>query len=354
VWKDMPFSQALKGDSGIIAPAYDKQQDIYTSLLADLKKAADLFNQASIDQLGSGDILFNGDLAKWKKFCNSLRLRVAIRISNVDPTGATAVLTEVLTHPDLYPVMGGNGDDANLIWPGVSPYPEPWYSFLVLSRRNDYAMCSTLIDTLVKFNDPRLPVYAVPAVNDGAYHGYIIGHPNSDFTPNSVSNIGPRFAGVAAGFSPFLRYPEVQFIKAEAYQRGLVTGNAQSAYEAGVAASLAENSIADPTVYLARPGVTWANDATDLKKINLQKWIALFKESSEAWAEARRTDVPLMTVIPSDYSGTHNRPPFRYPYPENESQLNAANLAAHSEGIDAASQLFWGQQMWWDTRTGVH
>ncbi|HEY4205443.1 MAG TPA: SusD/RagB family nutrient-binding outer membrane lipoprotein, partial [Puia sp.] len=199
-----------------------------------------------------------------------------------------------------------------------------------------------------------LPVYAVPAVNDGAYHGYIIGHPNSDFTPNSVSNIGTRFAGVATGFTPFLRYPEVLFIKAEAYQRGMLTGDAKSAYIAGITASLAENGISDPAVYLTQPGVAWSNDNSDLEKISLQKWIGLFKESCEAWAEARRTDVPLMTVIPSDYNGTHNRPPFRYPYPENESQLNAANLAAHSGGIDAASQLYWGQQMWWDTRTGVH
>ncbi len=353
-WKDIPYSQALKGDSGVITPVYDTQQAIYASILDELKNAAGLFNQGSIDQLGSGDILFNGDLLKWKKFCNSLRLRVAIRMSNVDPGTAGAVLKEILNDPGTYPVMENNGDDANLIWPGVSPYPEPWYSFMVLSKRNDYGMCSNLVDTLQKFNDPRLPVYALPAATDGLYRGYKIGSPNSDFTPNTVSAIGVRFAGTAMGFSPFLRYPEVAFIKAEACQRGIVTGDAHMAYNAAITASLAENGISDPSAYLAGPGVVWSNDASDLKKIYLQKWIALFKESSEAWAEARRTDIPLMTDIPYDYKGSHNRPAFRYPYPENESQLNAANLTPHTTGIDAASQLFWGQQMWWDTRTGVH
>ncbi|MBS1663726.1 MAG: SusD/RagB family nutrient-binding outer membrane lipoprotein [Bacteroidetes bacterium] len=353
-WKDMPYSQALKGDSGVVAPAYDTQQQIYGQLAAELKTAAGLFNEKSIDQLGSGDILFNGSLDKWKKFCNSLRLRVAIRMSNVDAAGAKATLTEILGNPSTYPVMGSNDDDANLIWPGVAPYVEPWYSFLVLSRRNDYGLCANLVDTLKKFNDPRLPAYGVPALSDGAYRGYKMGSPNSDFTANDVSAPGKRFAGVAAGFSPLLRYPEVAFIRAEAYSRGLVTGDARAAYEAAVTASLAENGITVSAGYLAGPGVAWSGDASDLKKIYLQKWIALFKESSEAWAEARRTDVPLMEAIPYDYKGSHNRPAFRYPYPQNEYQLNSANLNPHLTGIDAASQLFWGQQMWWDTRTGVH
>jgi hypothetical protein len=153
-----------------------------------------------------------------------------------------------------------------------------------------------------------------------------------------------------------LRYAEVCFIIAEAYQRGLAAGTAQTAYENGVKASLTENGISDASAYLAGPSVAWAvNDPSgNLQKIYLQKWIALFKEGSEAWAESRRTDVPLMTDIPYDYKATHNRPPFRYPYPENESLLNADNIKPHMTGIDAASQLFWGQQMWWDTRKGVH
>jgi hypothetical protein len=353
-WKDIPYSQALKGDSGVIAPPYDTQQQIYAQLVTEGKTAADLFNAGSVDVLGSGDILFNGDLGKWKKFCNSLRLRVAIRMSDVDPDGAKAVLQEVLGDPADYPVMAGNDDDADLVWTGSSPYVEPWYSFVVLSKRTDYGMCANLIDTLKKFNDPRLPVYALPAISDGGYHGYRMGDPNIDYTPDMVSEIGSRFAGAAAGFSPFQRYPEVAFIEAEAYQRGLVSGDAHTAYATGVAASLAENGIADPSAYLATTGVAWSGDVSDLEKIYLQKWIALFKESSEAWAEARRTDVPLMTAIPDDYNGTHNRPAFRYPYPQNEYQLNSANLTPHLTGIDAASQLFWGQQMWWDTRTGVH
>jgi hypothetical protein len=90
-------------------------------------------------------------------------------MSNVNPQGAAAVLNEILGNPGQYPVIASNSDNANLNWPGTSPYAEPWYSFLVLKKRNDYGMCSNLLDTLKQFNDPRLPVYAVPAISDGAY-----------------------------------------------------------------------------------------------------------------------------------------------------------------------------------------
>jgi hypothetical protein len=101
---------------------------------------------------------------------------------------------------------------------------------------------------------------------------------------------------------------------------------------------------------MSQTEVAWnGGTTTNLHKIYLQKWISLFKQSVEAWSEARRTDVPLMTDISKNYSASHNRPPFRMAYADSEKSLNKNFPTDVKE-----SDIFWGTQMWWDTRTGVH
>jgi hypothetical protein len=347
-WKDVPYSDALKAESGVTNPKYDAQQDIYYGMLQTLKNAGDMF-AGGTGEVGEGDLLFDNDASKWQKFCNSLRLRLAIRISNVDPATAKQHIEEVLGDPATYPIMSGNADNAFFWWPGAAPYKEPWME--VSETRDDHGMCITIVDTLKAFNDPRLPVYAHPATSDGVYRGLIAGALDGSFVLADISRIGTRFRDDPTGFSPFMRYSEVLFIIAEAAKNGWNTGmTAQAAYEAGVTASLEENGIAagDITTYLADPKVAWQDSYT---QIYIQKWIALFKQSHEAWAETRRTDVPKMSEAPgSPYVGNHDRPPFRYPYPTDEYNLNGSNLSPHTTGI---VNLFWGQQMWWDTRTGI-
>ena len=149
-----------------------------------------------------------------------------------------------------------------------------------------------------------------------------------------------------------MRYCEVEFYRAEGAMKGFNVGgiSAEDAYIAGITASMEENGIAqaDIDTYLANPNVAWNND---IKQIQFQKWISIFKEGEEVWAECRRTDVPLMgEAVGSPYQ-SHNRPPFRYPYPTSEFNLNGANINAVTGGI---IDYFWGQQMWWDPRTDVH
>lgn len=354
MWGDVPYTEALKGEEGVTRPAYDSQETIYHALLAELAQAAALFNQESIDQLGEGDILMNGDVGKWQRFCNALRLRVAMRVSNVDPALATETIAAVLNNPADNPVLAP-GEEVRLTWPGSSPYNEPWFSYLT-GTGPWYAMNATIIDTLKALSDPRLPVYAqpVPYSDPATYAGLKTGRPSSEFSLNNSSRIGTRYGYQAAGISPWLRYAEVCFLKAEAFARGLATGDAAEAYREGVAASLGENGIDDAATYLARPEVAWtADDAENLRRIYLQKWIALFKQSHEAWSESRRTDVPLMEAIPFEYNGSHTRPPFRYPYPTEEVALNGEHIEPYLEGLENGDR-FWGRHMWWDTRSGVH
>ncbi len=356
-WKAIPYSQALKGLDGITNPVYDAQDQIYYSLADTLKMAADLFAEGNSDDLGEGDILFYGDVAKWQKFCNSLRLRVAIRMSGADPGRAKDIVEEVMEDQAKYPVMSANDDNAFLWWPGTAPYREPYAEDAI--NWDNHGMCDVLVNILIHYHDPRLPVYAHPAYfdeeNNPVYRGIDPGALPNSFRMDTISRIGARFRDDLAGFTPFLRYAEVLFDIAEASFHGWNTGwTAQDAYEAGITASMEENGITDQDVlntYLAQAGIAWNND---VEQIQLQNWISIFKEGQEAWAEVRRTDVPVIDMSKGATNppyGTHNRQPFRYPYPNDEYNLNGANIQEVSGGI---IDEFWGQQMWWDKRTGVY
>lgn len=348
-WRDLPFSQAIRGDEGFITPTYDKQEDIYPVLIAQLKTAADLFAQGGSDQLGTGDLLYNGKVAKWRKFCNSLRLRVAIRLSNVNAALSKSIIEEVTGDPVKYPIFGGNEDNAFFMWTATSPYQEPWFNDF--KTRDDHGISKPLVDTLKNLADPRLAVYAKPAVSDGQYRGVEIGPPGNLPAIGQYSRIGTRFRETPDGYSPFMRYSEVKFILAEAALKGWNTGTtAVAAYIDGITASMNENGITDPVVisnYINGAKVLWNND---VKKVYMQKWLALYKDGHETWAEERRNDFPVLPAASGSPFPGHNRPPFRYPYPSEETTLNGNNSAAFVADI---KDDFWGKKMWWDTRAGV-
>ena len=348
-WRDIPFTEAFKGDAGFITPKYDTQETIYPAIITQLKTAADLFATGGTDVLGDGDLLYGGNVKKWQKFCNSLRLRVAIRVSNVSPATAQPIIEEIASSATTYPVLSSNDDNAFFKWAGSSPYIEPWNSNFM--TRDDHGPSNTLINKLKELGDPRLSVYAKPAPSDGEYRGVEVGPPTSPII-SLYSRVGVKFREDPTGFSPFMRYSEVLFIMAEAAEKGWNVGGstAETLYKAAVTASLNENGITDATVfstYLAGSGVKWDNTTN---KLYTQKWLSLYKNGQEAWAETRRTDVPLLPAATgSPYTG-HTRPPFRYPYPPTETTLNSGNSAAFIADI---KDNFWGKKMWWDTRTGV-
>jgi len=356
MWGKIPYSEAFKLEEGIIYPVYDTEEEVYNQILNELETAAGMFSSGAGD-LGAGDFLFNGDIDKWERLCNSTRLRVAIRMSSADVTAATAIISEILGNPGTYPLIETNEQNAYFWWPGVNPDQELWFERMGApdgNKTDAYRTNNTLISTLKDNNDPRLPVYADPN-KWGVYNGYRFG-PNQTADTlnngNNVSHIGDRFGNDPAGFSPFFNCAEVHFLKAEAYERNLVSGDAETEYISGITKSMEENGIDAPAIatYLLEPEVAWDGGTTpNLEKIYLQKWISLFKQSVEAWAEARRTDVPLMTDIEKNYTGSHNRPPLRMSYADEEKSLNT-NFPTEVVETD----IFWGTQMWWDKRTGVN
>ncbi|WP_280747173.1 SusD/RagB family nutrient-binding outer membrane lipoprotein [Parabacteroides sp. PF5-9] len=364
-WRDIPYSDAVKLPEGVVAPTYDKQEDIYPALLALAKEVADGLAEGGEGDISSGDLLFHGDMKKWQKFCNSLRLRMAIRISEVSPALAKQTVEEILGNPGKYPVMETNSDNAFFWWDGDDSNVYEPIGNAYRTRKTEFCAPDLLVDHMLDREDPRISVYFTPTpsssiegdpdYNDGKplYRGYIIGAGSNPAAKN-YSVWGYRYGQDLGGFSPYMRAAEVYFHIAEAAMLGYNTGgiSAEDAYTKALSLSLEENEVdaADAAAYIAGAG----KFAGTKQQIWYEEWVALFKQGMEGWSLYRRTGVPENHYIApgraTKYS-EHNVPPFRSPYPDTERNLNGANNAPfNAEVVDD----FWGKQMWWDTRTGVY
>src|SRR5690606_38983949 len=165
-WGPIPFSQALKG-SEVPSPAYDSQEEVYMGLLAMLNEAnADINVSAAGPQ---GDKIYGGDMSKWKKFVNSLKLRVAIRMADVNPNVAGTAIQEALNDG----VFTSNADNALLPYGDAAPNNNPLNEDR--KTRNDFCASNIMVDHLKSISDPRLAMYYEPAVNSGEFVGEVYG-----------------------------------------------------------------------------------------------------------------------------------------------------------------------------------
>ena len=161
-WRDVPYTDAAKMTDGVLQPKYDKQEDIYPGLLATLKEAADGFADGGSDDLGEGDLLFGGDIEKWRRYCNSMRLRLAMRISEVSPALAKETVEEVMGNPTKYPIMESNDDNAFFWWIGTDPnYYEPMADGY-RTRKTEYCAADVIVDHMNTREDPRRSSYFQP------------------------------------------------------------------------------------------------------------------------------------------------------------------------------------------------
>lgn len=356
LWGDIPYSQALQGfdsetgQTGTLNPAYDKQQDVYAGLIAELKAANALFDE-STDPISQGDFLYGGDIAQWKKFCNSLLLRLYIRISKADPATAQAGIAEVLSNPAQFPVFSSNSDDAQMSYVDASGQRNPLVESY-LGNINE-GLSKTMIDYLVSHNDPRLSVYAKPtkaSVEAGtpAYAGQPSG--GELLAQSKVSLLGDAFVGNQAAPLYLQTYAEVLFIIAEAANNGWNTGSwtAKQAYEEAISQSVAKYS-AKLGTYLTEANVNFDNATTPEARAQLiaeQKWVALFMQGNEAYAEQRRTDFPVLTEVPkSAFPGKGL--PVRLFFPSSEAVVNTANVNQATTGV--VDGIF-GAKLWWDVQ----
>jgi hypothetical protein len=341
VWGDIPYSQALQGraEEAVTTPAYDPQQAIYDSLLDELNAASDMINPAA-GTFGGGDLIYSDDAAAWAKFANSLRLRLAMRMSEADPTTGAAEFQAALADG----VFESNADNATLVYAGT-PSENPIHENFHEGGRFDHVISATMVDTLKSYDDPRLAVYATPAPSDGEYRGMPNGLSNDHgIVFSTLSRIGDYFLAPNAP-AVLQSYSEVLFLQAEAAVRGWITADAASLYYAGIRASMEQYGISDAKIvaYLAQPEVVF-NPATALQQIAVQKWIALYMTGPEAYAEWRRTGFPELTVVPQSSNG--DLIPVRVFYPSSEQSYNLAQLneaIARNGGDDLNDPVWWDQ-----------
>ncbi|MBT8398669.1 MAG: SusD/RagB family nutrient-binding outer membrane lipoprotein [Gemmatimonadetes bacterium] len=341
-WGDIPYSQALNGEENVI-PAYDAQADVYAGLLADLTAGAGMLSSAGQD-FGGGDLIYGNDFTKWRKFANSMRMRLAMRMSEVNPGTAQSAFVAA------YQAGGftSNDDNAMLQWTGA-PYENPFYENYL--GRDDNSISMKMVETLKDLNDPRLPLYAEPAASDGEYRGHENGLDDvpAGVSLADISRIGNfwRRDGAATP-SMIMTYSEVLFLQAEAAARGWIAGDAEALYMDAIEANMnqydaqgAGPSNAEIADYLASAEVAY----TGIDDIHLQKWIALFMNGSEAWANVRRVGVPDLPVG-ADLTWL-GKIPVRFSYPSDEQSLNNASLQAalSAQGMSAPDLV---TRVWWD------
>ncbi|CDT03960.1 conserved exported hypothetical protein [Sphingobacterium sp. PM2-P1-29] len=353
-WGDIPYSEAFKGmpeDGNLLRPKYDKQEDVFPAVLADLKKIADEMSDGlGTDDIGDYDIIYEGDMLKWQKFCNSLRLRIAMRISSVAPALAKSTIEEIAGSKINYPVMETNDENCYLYYPGTLPYMEPWYKSGINGKRIDnWGMFDIFINYLNEVKDPRIASIA-QKTNLGTYVGYKNGLAASHNPLRSVSWIGEHYINDASGYTPFFKSCETYYILAEAAMLGYDVGiSAKDAYNKAVMISMEDNGISkdDANLYLSKEGQF---DGTK-ERIWWDMWTALFKENYEAWALYRRTGIPSTNYpsVGSIFLDRHTDQPWRLPYPNNEYLNNKVNTDAAATGIVDHS---WGKRLWWAKDNG--
>ncbi|GEO11191.1 SusD/RagB family nutrient-binding outer membrane lipoprotein [Segetibacter aerophilus] len=335
---DIPYKQAGNIDQ-YLTPAYDTQKDVYFGLLDDLKTA-----QAALDPAGkalAGDVIYAGKIALWKKLANSLRLRIALRIADREPEKSKQVLAEIAAQGSGY--ISSNSEIAQLGYfdsPNQNPI-SAWFE-----TRDDFRISKTLTDKLVQLNDPRLAVFAskTQATTPTGYVGIPNGLTTGDANNLGFSKTSKPGTYIIASRAPavIISYAEVLFDRAEAAARGLTGENAADLYTQAIRASFAQYSVADYDIsaYLGQPATQF--DAANYKKsIGEQKWIALYGQGLEAFAEWRRLDFPKLA--PAVAGVLNNQLPVRFIYPGTEQSLNKENYknAVANQGADVLTTKLW-------------
>ncbi|MFT4094738.1 MAG: SusD/RagB family nutrient-binding outer membrane lipoprotein [Niabella sp.] len=372
---DIPYAEANRGkgeDGNIVEPVFDKQQDIYQGLFDSLERANTLL--AAGDEIeASADPVYYGDVSKWRKFGNSLYLRLLLRVSGKSEVSESVIskIKEIVdTNPADYPVISSNDESAILKWTGVSPYISPYVNSVRAQDFRAVALCSFFIDNLLIWSDPRLDGtnYGIDGINRlgiAKSNGFYAGVP-SGYTPGEDISVLSYFYAIdqtVNGSSPpaitmqneaktgmILNYAEVQLMLAEAAVKGWISGSAQQYYEEGAKSGITlwvTDWSGDIATYLTNAGMQWSeSESTDdkMEKIMLQKYYAMLFADLQQWFEYRRTGYPVLPK--GDGLKNGGVMPARMVYPVYVQSTNPTNykLAVASQGPDEIYTQVWWQK----------
>ncbi|MGB1204563.1 MAG: SusD/RagB family nutrient-binding outer membrane lipoprotein [Chitinophagales bacterium] len=337
MYGSIPFSEAIQPEN-TLTPAYNTQEEVYNGVLAMLDEANTLLGSGNGAILASSDILYGGDASKWQQFANSLKFRCLMRISA--KKDVSSELQEIASNRNVF---GSNDDEAKLIYLGADPNANPIYETVVFGTRAEWKVNTVLVDMLTGFNDPRLPVYA--QLNDaGEYRGKPSGYSVVPDTWNftNVSAIGAAYLEAEApGY--FMSYAELQFLMAEAAEKGYISGDAATYYNEAIYANFMSNGLSAEAydAYIAQGNVAYSS-SNGMERIGNQKWLALFCQGVESWTEQRRTGYPVLELAIDPAPGVTTIP-MRYTYPDIEQSVNSDNYntAVNAQGEDLLTTKVW-------------
>lgn len=316
---DMPYSQAFQ-QSANTKPAYDAQEAIYATIQGLLTDALADLDKPSALTPGGDDLIYSGDLTRWKKTARVLKARYYNHLSKLDAAGSASSALAALDAG----AYSTNDEDAQLAFGATQTQANPWYQFI--QQRGDVRMGAYLVEYMKATADPRLPFYA--AKNDtGGYSGSPAGLPRL-----SASKMGSLYASIDSKV-PMVTYAEQKFIEAEAALRTGDKSRAATAFNDAVKASVAKSGAAGGAFLNAYAAETAAT--ITLEKVIRQKYIALFTQS-EAWTDYRRTGFPQLSPAANNYTG--NIIPRRLLYPLDERTYNGGNVPS---GITITSRVWW-------------
>lgn len=340
-----PYTDAL--DISKPFPKFDDAKTAYYDMLTRLDKDIAALNTASAS-FGTADVIYGGDVAKWKKFAASFKLKMGITIADLDAAKAKEVVQSAITAG----VFTSNDDNALFKYVASPPNTNPIWVDLVQSARQDFVANSTIMGFLnpqTPLADPRLPYYfTVNSLDSNKYAGADPGASAafSAFSkPSGPLLISSSIGKITNADFPglLLDYAETEFNLAEAAVRGYIADAPKTHYEKAITASVtfwgAQPTEAD--AYLALPNVayTTATGGTPLHRIALQKYLALYNRGWDAWTEVRRLDYPVLTAPETAQTAF----PVRFTYPVNEQNVNGVNYnkAATAIGGDkVTTKLF--------------
>lgn len=323
IFGDIPYSEAFKWDELVHHPKYDSQEEVYTKMISELELANSLYDVTLSLDYPERDLLYQGDIARWKKFTNSLRMRLLMRCSKCAMTALDpcAEMQKMLSDPDTYPLFSTNADGAIFHYTGVNPnYNGFGPTTSTDPMTTNMRLCATFVNKLMDSADPRLSFMAKS--NNGEYIGLEAGQTN-----DYIALVAPTCCNFNSGLSTdtapstLMNYAELLFIEAEAQLRGLVnTGKStKDLYDAAVTASVRQwigREDWTPGVFLQEPSTAAYNGS--IERIMDQKYLATFLCGYEAWCDYRRTGLPVMKTGPAhvnkDASGNVVLPTrLRYP-----------------------------------------
>lgn len=394
IYGPIPYSKA--GHGGIETP-YDSQEDIYKAFFKDLKEASDSLDwfiredpayKLSPSRISEFDMVCGGNVALWLKYANTLRLRLAMRVAGVDPTLAKEQAEAAIKAPGGLLQAGDNN-----VALSHRTVTNPLY--VMSDNYTDIRMGAPMESILKGYKDPRIELYFRPVAAsemknkegntikiEGEYHGIRNGIDIQDKTDyvNATSSIRLSHPTTESPMV-WMVISESYFLRAEGALRGWeMGGSAESFYSQGVAADFAAkgisgelndylngtstaapytdlfnkvNSVPEGSKMLNDVTVKWDNSDSkerQLQRIITQKWIAMFPDGHEGWAEFRRTGYPkLFTVMINNSDGTIPTDRFvrRLPFPDSEIRTNKAEVdkavANLLKGPDTG-----GTRVWWD------